>query len=145
MRLFDILSERFSQAIFLFTLAIAGWLTPVEVYYEQPLLVAVFLLVFSTTITCTIRTLKDNLAASRGGGALSILSSLAGLAALSACSSAFVCGAAGAGLVALLMPVFLGDFLSTYGVPVVQFSILLQLFSLHLMGCFGPGKRRKKK
>lgn len=145
MRLFDTMGERFSQIIFFFTLALAGWLTPLEVYYEQPLLAAVFLLVFSTTITCTVRALKGNVAARNPQGALSIASSIAGLLALSACSSSFVCGAAGVGLIALFMPAFLGDFLAVHGVRVVELSILLQLFSLYWMGVFRASKKKRER
>ena len=115
--------------------------TPKEVLFGRYSLVAIFfVIIFSLTITCITRTIKERIKGSLNlGHSISVvIASALGVTALQVCGLGVpACGVGvGAGFVSLIFPGFLFNYLRDYSVFILIFSIIIQIFSLYKMKCF---------
>ena len=131
--------------VFALSLVAGAFMIPREVLGSPYAFIAIpFVLLFALTMTCVARGTKDKflLARSTKTSVLGVLASVIGLSALQVCGiSAAMCGATvGTGIVATIFPGVLFHLLHEYSIPILFVSMLLQLFALWHMGCFGKGK-----
>jgi len=123
-------------------LVLSYFLVPEKVFYRfYNLLALLFIVVFSLSFTCLIRSLKDRINKSKKqkkGSIFGILFGVIGLSALHTCTiGAPVCGASiGMAFASAFFPAVAFDFMSDYAVIIVMISIILQIISLYQMKCF---------
>lgn len=134
-----IFQSNYCKLVFILFLILGTFITPTKVFYNWYWLLAIiFILVFALTMTCLIRNIKDKIVSYKktNSSLLSLFSIILGVSALHMCTiGAPVCGAAGVGLLALILPTIAHSFISDFSIFIVLLSILLQLFALYNMGC----------
>lgn len=127
------------------SLTVGYLLTPKDVLFGRYSVVAIaFIIIFSLTIACMVRTIKERVKTSinLGNSAIGVLASIIGLSALQVCGLGVpACGASvGAGIVSLIFPGFVFKHIREYSVLILSFSIFAQMYSLHKMNCFVVNK-----
>ncbi len=139
--IFKNLDSHYCKAIFVGSLVLGFFLVPKDVL-EGPykLIAIVFVLIFSLTMACVVRSLKEKVIASQktGDSMMAVVASVVGISALQVCGLGVpACGAsAGVGIVSLIFPGFVFAYLKEYSVFILVVSIFIQLYSLHRMKCF---------
>jgi len=135
----DVLNSNYCRAIFVVSMFVSFFILPSFIFMGWLVVLAVvFMLVFSLSMACMIRSIKDMFSNARrtGRSLLSIISMLLGFSAFHACTiGAPVCASAGIGLLLTLLPSFMLGVLSSYSILIIVVSIFLQLFVLSRMGC----------
>ncbi len=124
------------------------FLIPKKIFFEWFTLIGLlFMLVFSITLTCIVRNIKEKVVLARTSGAsvLSILAVVIGFSALQVCGvGAPVCSASiGLGLFSFLFPAFFNNLLQDYSIHFIVLSIIVQVISLFFMNCFKEVKSVK--
>jgi hypothetical protein len=124
--------------VFLSSLAVIYLLLPSPLFTWPALfLTALFMVIFSFSMTCVARNLLDNVrtARTRNHSLISVLASAAGIGAFHVCG-ALACGyGAGLFLLSSLFPAFFLELLSGYSLFIILLSIGLQLGALYQMRC----------
>ncbi len=140
--LLKVMKSKYCLISFILIAIGAYFLVPKKIFYGFYSIIAIiFIIVFSLTLTCMIRSIKDKTEArkkQRTGSIISFIFSILGLSALHTCTiGAPVCGASiGAAIVSVFFPAFALDFLNDYAILVVIISIVIQIFALFQMKCF---------
>ena len=144
--LFYIFKSKYCLAVFIISLILSYFLIPKTVFYKwYIILAATFMVLFSLTITCMVRNIKEKvmLAKTYKNSIVGIIAIALGLSALQVCGvGAPFCGAAvGLGLFSSIFPAAFMDVMAKYAASFIAFSIVLQLFALYFMNCFKKVKR----
>ena len=138
--IFKILKSHYCQLVLFLGFILAYYLTPENVFQSDNRLIAlIFMLVFAMTITCVVRNIKEKviIAKSLKSSLVGIIATAIGLSALQVCGMSGVCVVGvGAGILSLILPGFMMNFLESYSVVLLYFSIFIQLASLYYMKCF---------
>ncbi|PKM91812.1 hypothetical protein CVU82_01230 [Candidatus Falkowbacteria bacterium HGW-Falkowbacteria-1] len=140
--LLKVLKSKYCLISFALVSILAYFLVPKKIFYGYYSIIAViFIIVFSLTLTCMIRSIKDKAEVrkrQRTGSIIGFIFSIIGLSALHICTiGAPVCGASiGAAIISVFFPALALDFLNDYALTVVVISILIQIFALYQMKCF---------
>lgn len=135
------LKTRYCGIVFLLSLGIGYLLIPKRIWNESLIGVGVtYVFVFALTVTCVVKGIKEKMVALKNArlSALGMLASLIGISALQMCGVSLpMCGISmGGGIVALLLPGVLMQFIHRYAFGIVIGSILFQMYVLHSMQCF---------
>jgi len=135
----ELLKSNYCRAIFVISVIVSYFLLPDFIFMGWLSLLAVlFMLIFSVSMTCMVRGIKDTLANTKktSTSVLSLISMLFGFSAFHACTiGAPLCVTAGLGLLVVALPGFMVDVLSTYGVIIIVVSMVIQILVLYWMGC----------
>jgi len=135
-----ILKSHYCQLVFFLGFIASYYLTPENVFQSDNRLIAIiFMFVFAMTITCVVRNIKEKviIAKSLKSSLIGIIATAIGLSALQVCGMSGVCVAgAGVGVLSLILPGFMMNFLEDYSVILLYFSIFIQIVSLYYMKCF---------
>ncbi len=136
-----IFKSYFCQFAFFLFLLISYFLTPKRVFYGWfSILAIIFMVVFSLTLTCLARNIKEKviIAKTYKSSILGIIATVLGLSVLQVCGiGAPICGASlGAGVISLFFPSFALGFFEEYSLYILIISIVLQIISLYFMKCF---------
>ena len=140
--LFKIFKSYYCLAVFVLMALISYFLVPEKIFYGfYNLMALVFILVFSLTLTCMVRSIKDRIVEHRKQAVKPIwgvLIGLIGLSALQTCAiGAPICGASiGMAIVSAIFPTLAFDFINDYSLEVIIFSVFIQIISLYQMKCF---------
>jgi len=137
----QILASVYCKIVFVFALGMSYFLLPPRVLHSRHAWLAIiFMIVFSFSLACIVRNIKEKVVLSRTykTSALSLVLSVLGFSAFQVCGiGAPVCGlSAGAGVLAIFFPGFVLSFLSNNSIFIVIFSIVVQVFALYFMNCF---------
>jgi len=135
-----VFSSIYCRTVFLTGIGLGYMVVPEKIftglYY---VLGAAFILVFATTITCTVRNTRERIKLEKtaGSSTLAAVSAGIGISALNVCGvGAPVCTAtAGAGLISVI-PGIASSFFRQYAVHITVITLLIQILALHLMNCF---------
>lgn len=131
--------SNYCKLVFILFLLLGVAITPSKVFYSWYwILGLLFILVFAATMMCLTRNIKEKVVSARktNSSILSLLGIIIGVSALHMCTiGAPVCGAAGVGLLALILPTIAYKFMSQFSVYIVILSIILQLWALFSMRC----------
>lgn len=134
-----VFESNYCKLVFLLFLILGFIITPQKIFYSWYwILGIIFAFVFALTMTCLTRNIKDkiNLVKKTNSSIISIFSIILGISAFHMCTiGAPVCGAAGIGLLSLILPSIAYTFFYDFSLYIAIFSILLQLFALYSMGC----------
>ncbi len=134
--------SHYCKIVFFISIIISYLLIPQAMFHNwyDILLSILFMILFSATITCVIRNIKERVSMAKTSteSLISVIAVAIGIASMQVClASAPVCGAAvGFGLLAMVLPTFALKFLSEYGTVLLIFSIIIQGISLYYMDCF---------
>jgi len=147
--LVTILKSNYCKVVLLLALFVSYLLIPEKVFYGFGYVLAIiFMFAFSLSVTCIIRNIKEKvlLAKTYKHSVLHIILISLGLSALQVCGiGAPVCGVtAGIGVMSLVLPGVLIDFVGDYHIAIIVVSVLLQIVSLYFMGCFKLRKLEDK-
>lgn len=139
--LWSLFKSNYCKITFLISLVLISFLTPKKIFYGfYSILGILFIVLTSITVTCLLRNVKERISSAKTNGAtfMGILSVIFGFGALQVCTiGAPICGATiGAGVVALIFPGILFNFLEKYSIWIIVFSIIIQIISLYFMNCF---------
>lgn len=141
-RFYQVFQSRYCLFVFVLMLFLSYFLVPQKIFYGFYSLIGVFFIIsFSLTFTCLVKSIKDQIIAQRKQKIKSIvgvISGLIGLSALHACTlGAPVCGVSiGMGIVAAIFPAVAFNFLNDYALWIIMISIIIQMFSLNQLKCF---------
>ncbi len=141
-RFSQVFKSRYCLSIFALMLFVSYFLVPQKIFYGFYSLIGIFFIIsFSLTFTCLVRSVKDKIIAQRKQkiqSIVGIISGLIGLSALHACTlGAPVCGVSiGMAIVSTIFPAMAFDFLNDYALWIIIISIIIQIFSLNQMKCF---------
>lgn len=135
------MSSTYCRVVFLVSLFLSYFLLPPRVFVGANLYIAIiFMLVFSFSITCLVRNIKEKIVLARTykTSIFSLILSILGFSAFQVCGvNAGLCTASvGAGIIGAIFPGFLVIFLNNYGHFLIWLSIILQLIALYYMNCF---------
>ncbi|MBU4216680.1 hypothetical protein L6270_00835 [Candidatus Parcubacteria bacterium] len=136
-----VLQSNYCKLVFLLAFFGSYYLVPANIFIgKYRLLVLVFMLIFSTVAMCVVRNIKEKVIVAHQlkTSFVGLLLYILGLSALQVCGmSATMCTASiGAGLVSIIFPGAVFNYLVEYSVYVIYFSIITQLFVLHHLKCF---------
>jgi len=137
----QILDSIYCKLVFFIAIVISYFLVPHRVLHSYDCWLAIiFMIVFSFSLACIVRNIKEKIVLSRTykTSVLSLVLSILGFSAFQVCGiGAPVCGlSAGAGVLAIFFPGFVLSFLSNNSIFIVIFSIVVQVFALYFMNCF---------
>ncbi len=140
-----LLKSNYCRLTFIISLAIITALTPRKIFYGYYTLLGIaFILTTALAITCIAYVIKEQVRSARANGAsiIGIIATVLGFGALQTCTIGVpVCGASvGAGILAVFFPQVALPFFEKYGIIIVGVSILLQIATIALMGCFRRSK-----
>ena len=140
--LFKIFKSYYCILVFFVMTIISYFLIPDKIFYGYYSLVAVvFIIVFSLTFTCLIRSIKDKIVEHKKQNLKPIWGALIGLIGLSALQTcaigAPVCGVSvGMAIVSAIFPAIAFDLINDYSLTILFLSICIQIISLYQMRCF---------
>jgi len=137
----QILASFYCKIVFILAFGVSYFFLPPHVLYgHHAWLAIIFMIVFSFSLACIVRNIKEKVVLSRTykTSVLSLILSILGFSAFQVCGlGASVCGlSAGAGVLAIFFPGFVLNFLSDNSTFIVSFSIVIQTFVLYSMNCF---------
>ncbi len=137
----------YCKIVLVLALIASYFLLPPDVFVgSNKILAFIFMIVFSFSVACIIRNIKEKFALSRTykTSVFSLVLTILGFSAFQVCGvGAPICGATvGMGVLSVIFPGIFVNFLTNYSIKIIYFSILLQLFGLYFMKCFShhPGK-----
>lgn len=147
--LIKMLKSHYCKIVFLLIFFLSYKLLPEKVFFGwYRLLALAFMISFSLSFTCLIRSIKDRIVLQKKirHSIFSALAGIIGLSAFQVCGiGAPVCGISiGAAIVSSVFPSFAFEFLSDYAIYLIYISIVLQLYSLLSMSCFVKVKEEEK-
>lgn len=137
-RILSFLEAHATRIVFFASLAVIYMLLPAPLFTGPALfLTALFMVIFSFSMTCVARNFLDNIrtARTRNHSIISILASMAGISAFHVCGALACSYGAGLFLLSSLFPAFFLKLLSEYSLVIIMFSIALQLGALYQMKC----------
>ena len=138
--LLKILESRYCILVFLISLIVSILVIPKKVFYKWYFVLATtFILTFALTITCIVRNIKEKIKVRKqtSKSIIALIFSIIGFSALQVCTiGAPVCGAAGLGLFAIIIPKFAFHFFNEYSVWIIIITIVLEIISMNSMSCF---------
>lgn len=139
--LVQIMKSHYCKLVFLIGFIGSYFLLPQRVFYDGYIILALlFMLGFGLTFACIIRNIKERMFAPRvaSGSILGTIATIIGLSAMQLCGVGLqICGMSlGFGILSVVLPSVLLNFLISYAVPIVIISIIIQIFSLWQMNCF---------
>lgn len=138
--LLKILESKYCLLVFVISLIVSMLLIPQKVFYKWYFILTIaFVLTFALTITCIVRNIKEKIKIRKhtSKSIISLILSIIGFSALQVCTIGVpVCGAAGLGLFAIIIPRFAFHFFNNYSVWIVVITIILQVISMNSMSCF---------
>lgn len=138
--LLKILESRYCILVFLISLIVSILVIPKKVFYKWYFVLAIaFVLTFALTITCIVRNIKEKIKVRKqtSKSIIALIFSIIGFSALQVCTiGAPVCGAAGLGLFAIIIPKFAFHFFNEYSVWIIIITIVLEIISMNSMSCF---------
>ena len=140
------LKSNYCKAVFLISLFVGYFLIPKDVLSGHFKFIALaFVIIFSLTMACVARTIKEKVKTSLSlhNSFLGILASVIGISALQVCGLGVPsCGASiGAGVLSIIFPGFVFNYLREYSVLILTLSVFFQLYSLFRMNCFSLAKQ----
>lgn len=135
------LLNRYCQVVFGLALIIGLLVTPRTALAGHYLFLSIpFIILFALTMTCSIRSIKEKVTVARyqHKSLLGIIASVVGLSAIQACGIGTpFCGASlGISVLSALFPSALVHALIEHSVAILAVSIVIQIISLYMMGCF---------
>lgn len=144
-----ILRSSYCKSVLILSLIGSYFLIPNKVFYGYGYFLAgVFMLVFSFSITCIVRNIKEKIKLSHTykTSIFSLFLGIVGISAFQVCGiGAPVCGATiGLGVIFAIFPAFFIDFLTDYSYAIIILSIIMQLFALNFMKCLIVEEHVKK-
>lgn len=146
--LIEIFKSDYCKLVFLISFFGSYFLIPKNVFYGEVKFVAIlYMFIFSLTITCIVRNIKERvmLARTYKTSILGIIASAIGLSALQVCGTSGICVAASTGgLASILLPEIFKHFIEEYGVELLYFSIIIQMFAIFIMKCFSVNNYKDK-
>jgi len=128
---------------FLLGLLLSYILIPRDVFEHFLLLALAFMLVFSLTLVCVVRNIREEISIVRKytHSLLGFILALIGFGAFHVCGVGTVCSTTvGTAVISLIFPGIFVNFLTDYAVWIIGFSIIFQVVMLYFMRCY-----RKKK
>lgn len=139
--LINILHSNYCKLVFLSAFFGSYFIVPDAVFVGQyRLLVLFFMLTFSLVATCIVRNIKEKILIAHHVKTtfVGLFFYILGISALQVCGmSAAMCTASvGAGLVSVIFPGVMFNYLIEYSVYVVYLSITSQLLVLYYLKCF---------
>lgn len=138
--LLSIFKSYYCKSVFIFSLIGSYFLIPEKVFYSYGYLLAgAFMVVFSFSVACIARNIKEKIKLSHTykTSVFSLVLSILGISAFQVCGiGAHFCGVSvGFGIISIIFPGFFVDFLSDYSHAIIIFSILMQIAALYFMNC----------
>jgi len=135
-----ILRSSYCKSVLILSLIGSYFLIPNKVFYGYGYFLAgAFMLVFSFSITCIVRNIKEKIKLSHTykTSIFSLFLGIVGISAFQVCGiGAPVCGATiGLGIVSVIFPAFFIDFLTDYSHAIIIISIIMQTAALYFMKC----------
>ena len=138
--LYKVFESNYCKIVFVLGLAISYLLIPKTVFESQYLYLAIiYMILFSTILTCIVRTIKDRIKHARmyEKSLIGIIASGVGLATLQVCTLSISCSASlGLSILYLIFPQFIISFLTEYSQYILVISIIFQAIAIYLIGCF---------
>ena len=138
--LYKVFESNYCKIVFVLGLAISYLLIPKTVFKSQYLYLAIiYMILFSTILTCIVRTIKDRIKQARmyEKSLIGIIASGVGLATLQVCTLSISCSASlGLSILYLIFPQFIISFLTEYSQYILVISIIFQAIAIYLIGCF---------
>lgn len=138
--IFNNLRSNYCKVVFAVSLIVGFFLVPQDIFHSVYKFIAFpFVLIFAFTMACMVRTIKERAkSALHKGSVISVISAIIGVSALHVCGiSAPVCGSSiGMGIISIIFPGFMFNFLREYSVPIVILTMFAQVISLYFMKCF---------
>ncbi len=150
-RILELKKSFYCWVIFGVMLLISYFMVPMTVWHSYYSIIGIsFIFIFSLTITCLVRDIKERAKEIKNYGArsaLNLLFGIIGLSAIQTCAiGSSVCGASiGIAIISSLFPTIAINFLITYSVPIITISMILQIISLWQMRCFDKINTSAKK
>lgn len=142
---FGNLKSNYCKIVFLIASVISFYLVPKDIWVSQHVYIVVpYILIFSFTITCVVRTIKERIKNSLnvGSSAIGVVAGIIGMSAVQVCGlSTPLCGASiGAGILAIVFPNVASYTLNRYSLLIIVATMLIQLVSLYFMKCLKSAK-----
>ncbi len=138
--LYKVFESNYCKIVFALGLVISYLLIPKAVFESQYLYLAIiYMTLFSTILTCVIRTIKERIKQARmyEKSLIGIIASGIGLATLQVCTLSMSCSVSlGLSILYLIFPQFFISFLTKYSQYILVISIIFQAIAIYLMGCF---------
>lgn len=139
--LFKVLKSHYCQIVFLISFGLSYFLIPQRVFTGFYLYLAIlYMSLFGLIMACIVRLLKERILLARKTqkSFLGILFSALGLISLQVCGiGAPVCGfSLGQTILFTIFPKVFVHFLTQYALPILLFSIIMQLYFLFSLKCF---------
>ena len=139
----EVFKSRYCWIVFAVALVIGYLLLPGSLF-EQDILVTMLLIlflgVFSISITCIVRNLKEQIVSVRNvekGSIISAIGSILGFTAIQTCVVSGVCGVnMFLAILYAVFPAVFVDMFVEYGAFILLISDVILLFSLYYMKCF---------
>ena len=124
---------------------------PGDLFSQDPVVTALlltFLGLFSISITCIVRNLKEQIVSLKNvekGSLISAIGSILGFTAIQTCVVSGMCGVnMFLALLYTIFPAIFVDMFVEYGVIILLISNIILLFSLYYMKCFKTNKTSLK-
>lgn len=138
--LLNMFKSHYCKLVLIFALIGSYFLIPEKVFYSYGYLLAgAFMTVFSLSAACIVRNVKEKIKLSHTykTSAFSLVLSILGISAFQVCGiGAHFCAASvGFGIISIIFPGFLIDFLTGYSHSIIILSILFQIIALYFMNC----------
>ncbi|MGC9200726.1 MAG: hypothetical protein ACP5F8_02065 [Candidatus Aenigmatarchaeota archaeon] len=136
-----IFESHYCKIVFITLFLISYFLIPKSVFNGIYLPISVvYMILFALTMTCIVRNIKERIIIARKyqKSLVGLIASIIGLTSLQFCGvgSSACTITVGYGIISIIFPSFIVDFMEKYAFQTLIFSIILQIISLYLMKCF---------